>query len=169
MPAESWQVMMQAATPLLLCVAISLTWVVYRRCLRFEQTVEPRWLKLRDELRGIERRLTALESMERVGMKPRGRVKPGSSTVRKSTRVDSKSESKLIAVPNLEASPHEADGAINGIKERHATIWALADSGATAEFIARSTGQPIGQIELVLGLRRRIDETKTASPQAQRA
>jgi hypothetical protein len=39
---------------------------------------------------------------------------------------------------------------------RFAAVWEMADSGATPEAIARETGHPIGQVELILGLRRRI-------------
>jgi hypothetical protein len=55
---------------------------------------------------------------------------------------------------------------MNGLKERYAAIWALADKGATLEQMARATGQPIGQIELILGLRRQIDGPPTRIPHA---
>ena len=55
---------------------------------------------------------------------------------------------------------------LSGLTQRYAAIWALADKGATAEVIARATGQPIGQIELILGLRRQIDGTRTTIPHA---
>ena len=41
-----------------------------------------------------------------------------------------------------------------------AAIWALADAGAPAEAIARETGQPIGQVELILGLRRQLGRAR---------
>ncbi len=71
------------------------------------------------------------------------------------------SEPPLIAVPRLEASPGDRDAAISGLTERYAAIWALADNGAKPDVIARATGQPIGQIELILGLRRQIDGSRT--------
>ena len=70
----------------------------------------------------------------------------------------------LIAVPNLEPAPNDRGVTVNGLKERYAAIWALADSGATLEEMARATGQPIGQIELILGLSRQIDGGPRASP-----
>ena len=60
----------------------------------------------------------------------------------------------LIAVPGLPpASPKDHDGA-DVLARRFASIWGLADSGAGPEAIARREGLPIGQVELILGLRR---------------
>ena len=58
---------------------------------------------------------------------------------------------------------------VSVLKERYAAIWALADSGATLEQMARSSGQPVGQIELILGLRRQIDGNSTTIPHAPHA
>jgi hypothetical protein len=75
---------------------------------------------------------------------------------------DSGSAPTLIAVPSLAApAPRsQREATINGISHRYAAIWSLADSGASADVIARATGQPIGQIELIMGLRRQIDATR---------
>jgi len=63
----------------------------------------------------------------------------------------------LIAVPNLAASSSaEPEPASAELGQRFGAIWELADSGAPAEAIARATGQPIGQVELILGLRRQF-------------
>jgi hypothetical protein len=63
----------------------------------------------------------------------------------------------LIAVPSLTAAPADtSDAAAAELAERFGAIWALADAGQTPEAIARSTGQPIGQVELILGLRRQL-------------
>lgn len=71
-------------------------------------------------------------------------------------------EPTLIAVPDLAASAVEAeDGAAAELIERYGPIWELADTGASPEAIARSTGQPIGQVELILGLRRQLNNTLT--------
>jgi hypothetical protein len=74
-------------------------------------------------------------------------------------------EPKLIAVPNLSAG-FDRQATHSGLSHRHAAIWDLADSGASAEVIARATGQPIGQIELILGLRRQLDGGRTSIPHA---
>ena len=61
----------------------------------------------------------------------------------------------LIAVPNLAAT--SADAPVpSELGRRFATVWAMADSGATADKIAVATGQPVGRIELILGLRRQL-------------
>ena len=62
----------------------------------------------------------------------------------------------LIAVPHLPAPASEGSAAAE-LGRRFGAIWALADSGASADEIARSTGQPIGQVELILGLRRQLN------------
>jgi hypothetical protein len=68
----------------------------------------------------------------------------------------------LIAVPSLaaigsEAVAHEASA---GLGRRFGPIWELADAGEPAEAIARATGHPIGQVELILALRRQADASK---------
>jgi hypothetical protein len=64
----------------------------------------------------------------------------------------------LIAVPNLAptAPGPTLDPASSGLGRRFAAVWDLADAGATAEAIARATGQPVGQVELILGLKRQL-------------
>ena len=60
----------------------------------------------------------------------------------------------LIVVPNLATSiPEASTAAAAELSQRFGAIWALAESGLSAEAIARATGQPIGQVELILGLR----------------
>ena len=60
----------------------------------------------------------------------------------------------LIAVPNLAAPPTPALEAAAELESRFGDVWAMADAGMPAEAIARETGHPIGQVELILGLRR---------------
>lgn len=62
----------------------------------------------------------------------------------------------LILVPSLEAtgSPEAADEAVAGLGRRFGAIWAMADAGEAPPAIARATGHPVGQVELILGLRR---------------
>ena len=66
-------------------------------------------------------------------------------------------EHRLIAIPNLASSASDREATLSSLNQRYAAIWALADTGASPDVIARATGQPIGQIELILGLRRQID------------
>jgi hypothetical protein len=62
----------------------------------------------------------------------------------------------LIAVPSLAAVDVDASEAAAELGRRFGAIWTRADSGDSPESIARATGQPIGQIELILGLRRHL-------------
>jgi hypothetical protein len=63
----------------------------------------------------------------------------------------------LIAVPNLAASPAPGPSAASAeLARRFGAIWELADAGASPDAIARTTGHPVGQVELILGLRRQI-------------
>jgi hypothetical protein len=72
-------------------------------------------------------------------------------------------EQALIAVPNLSTEgSSDRNAVVTGLSSRYSAIWTLADQGASPEAIARATGQPAGQIELILGLRRQIDGTRTA-------
>ena len=60
----------------------------------------------------------------------------------------------LIAVPNL-ASPRNTTtaDAVAEFHRRFEPIWTLADAGATLDEVARQSGYPAGQVELILGLR----------------
>jgi hypothetical protein len=62
----------------------------------------------------------------------------------------------LISVPDLAAPSSPASEAEAMLGRRFGAVWAMADSGVPVETIARETGHPIGQVELILGLRRQI-------------
>jgi hypothetical protein len=62
----------------------------------------------------------------------------------------------LIAVPDMAADPAGPASASAELGRKFGAIWAMADAGTPAESIAQATGQPIGQVELILGLRRRL-------------
>ena len=79
--------------------------------------------------------------------------------------VDGIHEPRLITVPKLSAA-QDRQAMHNGLSQRYAAIWELAESGASPDAIARATGQPIGQIELILGLRRQMDVSRTNIPHA---
>lgn len=61
----------------------------------------------------------------------------------------------LIAVPGLSSPSSPPPIAENELAGRFGAIWGLADQGEPVEAISRATGVPIGQVELILGLRRR--------------
>jgi hypothetical protein len=62
----------------------------------------------------------------------------------------------LIAVPSLAAGDSDASEAAAELGRRFGAIWSRADGGQPPESIARATGLPIGQVELILGLRRQL-------------
>jgi hypothetical protein len=71
----------------------------------------------------------------------------------------------LIVVPSLVAGvPNASSAAAAELGERFGAIWALADSGQSPEAIARTTGQPVGQVELILGLRRQLTNQPAEQP-----
>ncbi len=176
MTPETWTVMLAAAAFLLLGIAVSPLACValWHRRFRFEQQIERRWRETLERLSALE---AWLEQIDRISSNatvsekqpgdsslPRGphwpRVVPARPDRVESVRADA-SAPTLIAVPSLAAPPSEREASINGISARYAAIWSLADSGASADVIARAMGQPIGQIELILGLRRQIDASRT--------
>jgi hypothetical protein len=63
----------------------------------------------------------------------------------------------LIEIPDLAAREHEPDPqAERELVRRHAEVWTLAEAGTPPADIARQTGHPIGQVELIVGLFRRL-------------
>jgi hypothetical protein len=62
----------------------------------------------------------------------------------------------LITVPSMAAPGSEtiAHDAAEALSRRYGPIWDLADAGEAPSAIAQATGQPIGQVELILALRR---------------
>jgi hypothetical protein len=163
MPPESWIVVTVAAAFLLVGVAGSpLAWaLLHQQRSHSKQLMDIRLRKLADQVHALEIRQTLHESIKPDSPGIRSLSRADSPERRGSVRADSSHEPALIAVPNLEGEPHDRDVTASGLKERYAAIWALADTGATPDVIARATGQPIGQIELILGLRRQIDGTRT--------
>lgn len=80
---------------------------------------------------------------------------PRAATVRNDTRaLETPPGPVLIAVPDLvERTDHTGD-LPEGFALRFGAIWALADAGESSAAIARATQLPIGQVDLILGLRR---------------
>ena len=79
----------------------------------------------------------------------------GVAARRSNRRVDRPSplERTLITVPDLSVSDFPSPQASDELAQRYGSIWDRAEGGASPESIARETGQPIGQVELILGLR----------------
>ena len=184
MAPESWVVVTVAAAFLLLGIAASpLAWVaILNRRSRSERLNSRRFLELQAQLRALDERMARCESSflaNRIGDDPplaratRPRPVRSAATMGwlrpdegKATSDGGPSGLKLISVPNLASASGDREAILSGLTQRYAAIWALADTGASPEVIARATGQPIGQIELILGLRRQIDGTRTTIPHA---
>ncbi len=64
--------------------------------------------------------------------------------------------SKLISVPQLAwaASSDRAAEAGGELTRKYSSIWTLAERGLSLEEIARESGLPIGQVDLIIGLKR---------------
>ena len=184
MPTESWFVLTVAAASLLLGIVCPLVaWLAFKhRQARLERCVERRFVELTHQLQALEARLERFEDIgktpsgegdsvrsQKSGPRSSGPSWPTTGTQQRrdpaATRVEG-GEPPLIAVPNLAAAANDREVVVSGLTQRYAAIWTLADSGSSAEVIARATGQPIGQIELILGLRRQIDGTRTTIPHA---
>lgn len=121
---------------------------------RRQRVLEDHWAQVgSDEARRAE---------GQPGLFPKGpgaiSIRPASSTF----RVDvpegpADAGPTLIAIPNLAAPPQEeTESAAAELGQRFGAIWDLADEGASPEAIARRTGQPVGQVELILALRRQL-------------
>ena len=124
----------------------------------------------------IESRLAGLEVIVRrieATLPSTLGVGPPTETPSRSSRVEPSATAgrtadlgpTLIAVPDLSKGGQtvgtQAEGAWRGaasadLEARFGRVWAMAESGAGPERIASATGQPIGQIMLVLSLRRRL-------------
>lgn len=179
MSQEMWLVVAMGAGFLLLGIAASpLGWAaILSRRTRSDRESEQRFRELHHRLGGLQQRLEQCEAVMREregpvsGSKgaPGGGLPPISRSLRTAaltghrpgTRVvpstaDSPAQPNLITIPRLAGSlDRMADGdGDDMLQQRYGAIWEMADAGAPPDAIARATGQPIGQIELILGLRR---------------
>jgi hypothetical protein len=184
MPPESWIVVTVAAAFLLLGIAASpLAWVaILQRRSRSEQQIEKWFHDLAGQCRALQGRLERCEAAFK-NHRVDGPIKAAGSLrgwpITASTQFERSAQGRaaipsadladdppLIAVPNLASLPPDRQATLGALSQRYAAIWSLADNGASPEVIARATGQPIGQIELILGLRRQIDGGRTTIPHA---
>jgi hypothetical protein len=148
------------ASPALLCLATTgiVAWLVLRRLEKFRKRTD---LRL-DEL---SRRLRLLEGEKgdapREARLPRPSPPAPHSPVRIGDRESPQVGPTLIAIPDLAEPSQAADPQVESdFSARHAEVWALAATGASSEEIARQTGQPIGQVELIVGLYRQVHSPK---------
>ena len=77
------------------------------------------------------------------------------------SRNEARSSSTLIAIPDLAAETTELNAESESeMVRRHPEVWNLAAAGMTPGEIARQTEQPIGQVELIVGLYRRLNSSR---------
>lgn len=138
-------------------LALAISARAWSRILALVKTVE--------ELSG---RLQALEQPEAESSKsktapfPRRNGRPTFRPANPTFRVDPAEPATppgptLITIPSLSRPANDsAESAAEDLGRRFGSIWELADSGTAPEAIARTTGQPIGQVELILALRRQV-------------
>jgi hypothetical protein len=187
MNLETWFVLSVAGAFLLLGIAGSpLAWVaLHHRKSKLENLMEKRWSELTAELRRLEGRL-ALAEQASHSAKGKHEHSPGENgsngrslpnrpflanwrRIAETRTEPQEGDTSLISVPNLAAGPEDRDTSSNSLSQRYSAIWTLADQGASPDVIAKATGQPIGQIELILGLRRHIDGSRTTIPHSPHA
>jgi len=176
MPADLWSLMpLFTAVAGLACLVVAVTsWMLATRQLkRTRSATEQRLQMLAQRLLRIESRIDELETHDRRTpdhhKNPPRRSAPGESREDRRTQSilevredkNARSEPTLIAIPDLGAvaEPSEERADI-GLSERHGEAWTLAAAGVPPEEIARQTGQPIGQIELIVGLYRRLHSSR---------
>jgi len=146
---------------LAVCVLMLVATMWRRSLVKFRKTIE--------RLEELNERINALQRPEQCS-----RVAPTSGRLtsesfpRPTRRVDSpqRADSKdhaplehLLSVPNLAVGLESQVSPESDLNRRYAAIWDLAEAGASAETIARKTSQPLGQVELILGLKRQTDAT----------
>ena len=172
MAQETWLMIAVGAGFLLLGIAASpLAWValLHRRTMADGESAR-RFRELSELVRALRARVDRCEASVQ-GVRRRGGPGGGAPQADRAGRgpgvasnpaTEGVQEPRLIAVPKLSAMPDRPAMHV-GLAQRYAAIWELADSGASPDAIARATGQPIGQIELILGLRRQMGAVRPES------
>jgi hypothetical protein len=148
------------AAPALLCLATTgiVAWIVFRRFENLRRRIDNRLDELSQRLRLIE---GGKSDAPPNGRLPRPAPPVGHSPVRFSDRELPQAGPTLIAIPDLAEAPQAAGPhAESDLSARHSDVWALAATGASPEEIARQTGQPIGEVELIVGLYRQARSSK---------
>jgi hypothetical protein len=176
MPPALWSVtpLITVVTGLTFLAAAATLWMLATRQMKMTRSeTEQRLQKLTQRLFAIESRIDKLENHGRVAFddhaKLPGHAAPGETKHGLRTQSfldvreaeDARNEPTLITIPNLGAVEQESEGrAASELAERHGEVWTLAAAEVPPEEIARQTGQPIGQIELIVGLYRRLHSSR---------
>ena len=176
MPPALWSLMpIFTVVAGLACLAVAVTlWMLVARQMKMTRSeTEQRLQMLVQRLLVIESRINELENHSRRA--PDDHEEPPGYAVKGASKQDRRTQSFLdgredqaarnepilIAIPDLGAVEEESDErAGSELGERHGEAWTLAAAGVPPEEIARQTGQPIGQIELIVGLYRRLHSSR---------
>jgi hypothetical protein len=137
------------------------------------RNLEARWLRpLLDRLERIESGLDRIQA----GTGSAGDARPvgsldGVEPGRDGPARRAHSPATLIAVPNLgqppalPVDPGAEPPPSDAWTRRFGDVWSLAERNMPVEAIARATGCPIGQVELIVGLRRKaLAQSSGAAP-----
>jgi hypothetical protein len=127
------------------------------RIVRARDTSEQRVIQLTFELRRLEQRVAQIDTRGADA-----RAEPP-TTLKAPEPAPS-----LIAVPSLSyhVDTEEADEDAASLAEKHGDVWALVEAGRELAEIAEATGRPIGQVELIAGLYRQYQRSRTAGDHA---
>ncbi len=153
------QSLLPIVAPSLFCLAVIgiVAWILLRRLEYLRRRTETRLDELTSRLRLVEAGKTDGHKNARS---PGPSPAPLSPT-RLADREPPQASPTVIAIPDLAGEAHAADPQVEtDLSLRHAEVWALAAKGATPEEIARQTNQPIGQVELIVGLYRQVRSPK---------
>lgn len=142
--------------PILSLCVLMLVAVVWRKVLASERETSRRFI-------AIEERISRLHQPASLPSAPR--LVQGGTSPTAPRRIDqprafageATPPANLISVPNLAVSGVAHVSPESDLNQRCASVWDLAEAGASAEAIARTTGHPIGEIELILGLKRQSE------------
>lgn len=127
------------------------------RSSRSEHLNEQRLIQLSLDLRRLEQRVRELEGSPSEVAR-RGVFRAHGPDNREAAP-------SLISVPDMTLqTENETDAA--SLAQKHGDVWTMAERGLDAAEIARATGRPIGQVELIVRLHRHHHASKKSGQHA---
>lgn len=160
-----WKLLLSIASALGAGTSAAATLLLWARFRRLQGEID----LLRQHLKSLESLPSADQDKTRASAQTRPSAReihrlgaPGS----RSSTVPRADVPTLIKVPNLARKPHAhaamPAGTLGDLRRRHAAVLSAAEQGRSPEAIARATGVPIGQVELILGLRDHLESHTNA-------
>jgi len=126
---------------------------------RSEHLNEQRLIQISLDLRRLEQRVRELEG------RPGGTG--AASIARNPDSGEREAAPSLISVPDMtRQTANESDDAAS-LAQKHEDVWTMAERGQNAAEIARATGRPIGQVELIMRLHRHQNTSRNAGEHAE--